>query len=173
MTTAAICASREFAWSPSFYRGEQIETQNGRWAAVQSVTPVKGLATVYNLTVEEDHDYFVGEQGLLVHNADPAPVLTTVGRWMSPAELEAMQAEGLVQESTLNGVTSVSIPPNPAAYTNAPPGDVFVEFDVPEGAVRNISPNGWGKIFGPNSIFGPKLGITEMPPATNIKVPCE
>ncbi len=51
--------------------GEQIETQNGRWAAVQSVTPVKGLATVYNLTVEEDHDYFVGDQGLLVHNAGP------------------------------------------------------------------------------------------------------
>jgi RHS repeat-associated protein len=26
MTTAAICASREFAWSPSFYRGEQFDS---------------------------------------------------------------------------------------------------------------------------------------------------
>jgi RHS repeat-associated protein len=26
MTTAAICASREFAWSPSFYRGEQYDS---------------------------------------------------------------------------------------------------------------------------------------------------
>ncbi len=50
--------------------GEQIETQSGHWAAVQSVTPVKGLATVYNFTVEEDHDYFVGDEGLLVHNGE-------------------------------------------------------------------------------------------------------
>jgi len=26
MTTAAICASREFTWSPSFYRGEQYDS---------------------------------------------------------------------------------------------------------------------------------------------------
>jgi RHS repeat-associated protein len=29
MTTAAICASREFAWSPSFYRGEQYDPDLG------------------------------------------------------------------------------------------------------------------------------------------------
>jgi RHS repeat-associated protein len=29
MTTAAICASREFAWSPSFYRGEQYDSDLG------------------------------------------------------------------------------------------------------------------------------------------------
>jgi RHS repeat-associated protein len=29
MTTAAICASREFAWSPSFYRGEQYDSGLG------------------------------------------------------------------------------------------------------------------------------------------------
>ena len=58
--------------------GEQIETQNGRWAAVQSVTPVKGLATVYNFTVAEDHDYFVGDQGLLVHN-DEGTSITAQG----------------------------------------------------------------------------------------------
>jgi hypothetical protein len=68
---------------------------------------------------------------------------------MSPAELEAMQAKGLVQESNLNGVMSVSIPPNPAAYTNAPPGDVFVEFNVPEGAVKNISPKWLGQNIRP------------------------
>jgi len=28
-------------------RGDEIETQDGRWAAVQSVTPLQGLATVY------------------------------------------------------------------------------------------------------------------------------
>jgi RHS repeat-associated protein len=29
MTTAAICASREFTWSPSFYRGEQFDSDLG------------------------------------------------------------------------------------------------------------------------------------------------
>ena len=49
--------------------GEQIETKAGRWVEVESVTPVKGLAVVYNFTVAKDHDYFVGETGFLVHNA--------------------------------------------------------------------------------------------------------
>jgi len=48
--------------------GEQIETQGGKWVAVQSVTAVEGLSVVYNFTVEQDHDYFVGDEGLLVHN---------------------------------------------------------------------------------------------------------
>jgi hypothetical protein len=32
--------------------GEHIETQDGHWAEVQSVIPVKGLSVVYNFTVE-------------------------------------------------------------------------------------------------------------------------
>ena len=29
MTTAAICATREFSWLPSFYRGEQYDSDLG------------------------------------------------------------------------------------------------------------------------------------------------
>jgi hypothetical protein len=54
--------------------GEQLETQDSRWVTVESVKPLDGLATVYNFTVEEDHDYFVGDEGLLVHNAGGAPI---------------------------------------------------------------------------------------------------
>jgi hypothetical protein len=40
---------------------------------------------------------------------------------------------------------------------------------APYPQLSSITPDGvTGKIFGPNSIFGPKLGITEMPEATNI-----
>jgi hypothetical protein len=46
---------------------------------VESVKPLAGLATVYNFTVEEDHDYFVGDEGLLVHNAGPGYVVTPNG----------------------------------------------------------------------------------------------
>lgn len=31
----------------------------------------KGLATVYNLEVEDFHTYYVGEEGMWVHNCDP------------------------------------------------------------------------------------------------------
>ena len=152
--------------------GDRLLTMKGEWRAITAITPVTGEVTVYNFTVAKDHDYFVGETGFLVHN-ESCPICR-VGRWMSPQELELMQAEGRVQESFSEGVTSVTVPPNPTAWNaaGAGGGSVFAEFDVPSGSVMNISPNGWGKIYGPNSIFGPKLGITEMPPATNIKVPC-
>jgi RHS repeat-associated protein len=97
------------------------------------------------------------------------PNLCKVGRWMSGSELSSMEKTGRVQESRLNGVTSVTFPPNPDSYKNPPPGDMYVEFFVPCGRLRKI-PGGWGKIYGPNSVFGPKLGITEMPPALGIDV---
>src|SRR5205814_5731852 len=54
-----------------------------------------------------------------------------VGRWMSEAEHEATVASGRVQESTLNGVTSVSSPPDPSAWVRQTTGTRYVEFDVP------------------------------------------
>jgi RHS repeat-associated protein len=94
--------------------------------------------------------------------------LIRVGRWMSYEEYNAMVSQGVVQESRLGGVTSVTVPPNPGAYRDAVPKSVFVEFDVPANSVRTIGGQGWGKIYGPNSLFGPRLGITQMPPATGI-----
>ena len=81
-----------------------------------------------------------------------------------------MRSTGLVQESRNGGVTSVTLPPNPNLYRAGPGGDMFVQFDVPNSAI-NASGSGIGKIYGPNSIFGPAKGITSMPPATNIIVP--
>ena len=89
-------------------------------------------------------------------------------RWMSEAEFKGMQSSGRVVESELKGVTSVSSPPNPTAWVPKSNGSpIFAEFDSPSSAVK-ATDGVWGKIYGPNSVFGPKLGITEMPPATNI-----
>jgi hypothetical protein len=49
--------------------GDQVESLAGPWRRVVSITPVAGTETVYNFTVDKDHDYFVGETGFLVHNA--------------------------------------------------------------------------------------------------------
>jgi len=86
---------------------------------------------------------------------------------MLPGELQTMRWSGSVQEGT-GGITKVTVPPNPAAWRPASAGRVFVQFDVPAGCVRCVGPNGWGQIYGPNSIFASHYGITEMPPATNI-----
>lgn len=94
----------------------------------------------------------------------------TVGRVMSPKELELMRATGRLQESLNAGVTSVSHPANPGTYRAGAPGDVYVEFDVPASAIRT-SDGRTGKIYGPNSIPGRLYGVTEMPPVTRIIVP--
>jgi RHS repeat-associated protein len=109
--------------------------------------------------------------GLGLGAAEEAGVATTtVGRYMSQAELDAMTTSGRVQESFNNGVTSVTVPPNPGLYRAAPTSDIFTQFDVPTSSLNGVG-TGTAKIYGPNSIFGPRLGITEMPPATNIVVP--
>jgi hypothetical protein len=94
----------------------------------------------------------------------PRAVFSTAAmRWMGEAEHEAMLTSGIVQESTLGGVTSVTR--DPMQWIRQTEGGRFVEFDVPTSALRASGT----KIYGPNSIFGKPLGITEMPPATNIE----
>jgi RHS repeat-associated protein len=93
--------------------------------------------------------------------------IVRVGRWMSDVERDAMTATGRVQESSLGGVTSVSMPPDPAAWIRQTTAANYVEFDVSASAVRPLG-SANAKIYGPNSIFGPALGITEMPAASNI-----
>jgi RHS repeat-associated protein len=49
--------------------GDFVQSLQGNWRRVVSITPVAGQETVYNFTVDKDHDYFVGDIGYLVHNA--------------------------------------------------------------------------------------------------------
>jgi hypothetical protein len=62
-----------------------------------------------------------------------------------------------------------AVPPNPEAWT-PPPGRVFATFDVPADSVQPLSPNGWVKIYGSNSMFADYCEITEMPEPLNIVV---
>ncbi|MCU0467396.1 MAG: polymorphic toxin-type HINT domain-containing protein [Arcicella sp.] len=49
-------------------KGDSVLTQSGKLAAVESVSFIDSTATVYNIEVAEQHNYFIGEAGLLVHN---------------------------------------------------------------------------------------------------------
>lgn len=53
--------------------GDLLETTHGTWRRITAITPESHEQTVYNFTVANDHDYFVGETGFLVHNAGPCP----------------------------------------------------------------------------------------------------
>jgi RHS repeat-associated protein len=100
------------------------------------------------------------------------PQVQRVGRWMSPGELSKMQKTGSVQWGG-GGATRVSSPANPTAYRAAPRGDVYVEFNVPNGSVSGHS-SGTGIIYGPNSIGGRFAASRGNPvsdvPATDIEI---
>jgi len=60
--------------------GDFVQSLQGAWRRVVAITPLPGQETVYNFTVDKDHDYFVGETGFLVHNEDCEPChLNTLG----------------------------------------------------------------------------------------------
>jgi RHS repeat-associated protein len=100
--------------------------------------------------------------------------LTRVGRWMSPAEHEAMTETGMVQEGG-GGTTYVAHPADPAAYgQQAAPGSRYVEFDVPKDSLAPAGKDGWAQIPGPNSVRGRLAGMRgesppQFPQAQNIK----
>lgn len=50
--------------------GDLLETADGNWRRITGITPVANEETVYNFTVDKDHDYFVGQTGFLVHNSE-------------------------------------------------------------------------------------------------------
>jgi hypothetical protein len=60
--------SGEWLQTSQLRSGDEIRLANGRWAKVIFVRP-KGEARVYNFTVENNHNYFVGNLRLLTHNA--------------------------------------------------------------------------------------------------------
>ncbi|MBC8952820.1 RHS repeat-associated core domain-containing protein [Xenorhabdus sp. PB62.4] len=114
-----------------------------------------------------------------VHNPvnfiDPFGLSTvTVGRWMSPDELQKMRATGKVIQSN-TGTTHVGYPANIDAFgKQAKPGAVYVEFGVPEGSLIKTNDE-WAKIVGPDSLEGrlakrKGLPVPEMPEVTNIEV---
>ena len=76
-----------------------------------------------------------------------------------------------------NGNTSyVANPASPTAFTGAPNGSVYVEFNVPTNSIYPAGNETWGQIAGPGSLwdrlnkFKGLPSITAMPAATNIQI---
>ncbi len=58
--------------------GDQLRTASGHDVTVVAVRWNVGDAVVYTLTVATDHDFFVGADQVLVHNAGPCPTVSQV-----------------------------------------------------------------------------------------------
>ncbi len=48
--------------------GDQLQTVKGAWLGVSGTRMLSGLQTVYNFEISDNHDYFIGQSGFLVHN---------------------------------------------------------------------------------------------------------
>lgn len=97
--------SLEWGWveAGSLEPGEHVETVLGE-ALVESVTSTGTRTTVYNMEVESLHDYFVGDDGVLVHNGKachlfefhhfyPKQLWPQFQKWFSKEELESIGAQ--------------------------------------------------------------------------------
>ncbi len=60
---------QEYVQAGTLQIGERLQSYDGGTFAVLNKLPKEGLQTVYNLEVYGEHVYYVGEDGLLVHNS--------------------------------------------------------------------------------------------------------
>ena len=75
--------------------------------------------------------------------------MTTVGRWMSQAEYEAMKAGGRMLEGA-GGKTSVATG-GFDSFAGAAKGSVYAEFQVPTNSLIQGGQSNWFSILGPNA----------------------
>ena len=63
---------QDFVVAGQLRTGERLKQSNGTLTQVTRITPMRGPPVmVYNLEIDGEHVYHVGENGLLVHNACP------------------------------------------------------------------------------------------------------
>ncbi len=59
---------QKFVEASELKPGETLRTASGKLTLIVSIIPRANAETVYNLEVNREHVYYVGENGLLVHN---------------------------------------------------------------------------------------------------------
>jgi hypothetical protein len=60
---------QDFVQAGSLNPGEHLRLADGRTTTLERTEPIAEQLPVYNLEVDGEHVYFVGESGVLVHNA--------------------------------------------------------------------------------------------------------
>jgi hypothetical protein len=87
--------------------GEQLATRSGP-VRVSSILPKRTTEHVYNIEVETDHSYLVGDIGVLSHNENPCGAATSKV-WQSVAERSAGGAASGAVSATIQGKDGAGI----------------------------------------------------------------
>ena len=61
-------ADGEWRLAGSLQAGDEVRRPSGEWVKVVSIKPRDGKVTVHNFEVADNHNYYVGELGVLAHN---------------------------------------------------------------------------------------------------------
>jgi hypothetical protein len=131
-------------WAPAtkLRTGDLILNVKGTWTKVTAISRVEDERTVYNFEVEENHDYFVGSIGLLVHNGpceppdfQPDPTQPPGPDW----EWRGQQPEGGDQGSWYNPSTDESFHPD---LGHPDPIGPHYDYIDPEGNQWRVFPDG-------------------------------
>jgi hypothetical protein len=61
-------ADEDWREAGSLQTGDEVLTAGGKWQQIVSIEQQERSKQVYNFAVEDNHNYFVGQNGTLVHN---------------------------------------------------------------------------------------------------------
>lgn len=135
----------------SLRAGEVLRTRTGE-AVVQSVSSHAGRHRVFNLEVEAEHCYFVGELGVLAHNACPgATVDITISGQPLPtsraARRQTMRDSGRPTSQQPTGQRSVHTADGQPAgrqydYSTPAPGGGTQQMSVQHSMTDNVPGHG-------------------------------
>jgi RHS repeat-associated protein len=139
--------AKDGAWveAARMQAGDLLLTAKGRWVKVLSVTPF-GEGTVYNFTVEKDHDYFVGATGFLVHNVGLCNNLNlALGKTQGlSAFADTVGADtylSLGLDNSLSAVTDlIEDGANVSVQLESSPGVLADEIEIVQSGVSSLNP---------------------------------
>ena len=87
------CESENGEWRQAheLLVGDEIKSVSGNWIKVLRLKQRKGGALVYNFEVSDNHNYYVGQTGLLVHNDCLPAVIKAVNSKLPHAAKRAVE----------------------------------------------------------------------------------
>ncbi len=141
-------ANGQYTPAQNLHRGDSILTQTAQQVAIENITIFDTLATVYNIEVENTNNYFVGQQGLLVHNSCTLQTLKSqleANSWRS--FLETLVKEGVDVTRRINLYKKI------VGFNNTATAKAFVQdFNSVDASIRQMltTDNGiafWLKIY--------------------------